>query len=200
MGDAGADECALGRPHPRDAHPAALAHAKAPALQGGVAWLRRCAHCHDAAHAACRLRRLARRAGVQRFSRAVYKAARSALFDFLVHVLRYAQTHTEQGRRKTVTSFDVAHGLQLAGRNWAAATSPVAASTGGLFERKVPLATTVASKDDEDVSDLEEDDLARPLSHQQILAYLYHFELLHSETLQDFMVQCCCLLYVPLQL
>lgn len=132
-------------------------------------------------------RRLARRTGVQRFSSVVYKAARSALRDFLEHLLRYVVTYAEHDRRRTVTSTDIAHGLQLAGRNCTAARSTVA-STGGFFERKA----TVASKNDQDSSELEEDDLTQPLSHQQVLAYLYHFEELHREMLQDFMVQCGC--------
>ena len=62
------------------------------------------------------IRRLARRGGVKRISRTIYKEMRDVLFKFLTAVVRDANAYTEHARRKTVTAMDVVYALKRQGR------------------------------------------------------------------------------------
>ncbi|KAJ7488332.1 histone H4 [Mycena latifolia] len=61
------------------------------------------------------LRRLARRGGVKRTSRAVYDDVRGALKIWLEGVIRGAALYTEHGYRTTVTPLDVRYALKRTG-------------------------------------------------------------------------------------
>ncbi|KAE9412771.1 hypothetical protein Angca_006263, partial [Angiostrongylus cantonensis] len=61
------------------------------------------------------IRRLARRAGVMRFSGLVYDEIREVLKVFLESVIRDAMTYCVQAKRRTVTAVDVALALKRRG-------------------------------------------------------------------------------------
>lgn len=61
------------------------------------------------------IRRLARRAGVQRVSGLIYEDTRAALKLFLDSVIRDSITYTENARRKTITVMDVMYALKRRG-------------------------------------------------------------------------------------
>ena len=61
------------------------------------------------------IRRLARRGGIKRMKSGVYDEARSALRDFITHVVHDAVTYTEYANRKTVTPNDIVHALKRNG-------------------------------------------------------------------------------------
>ncbi|RXG58785.1 Histone H4 type VIII [Armadillidium vulgare] len=58
------------------------------------------------------IRRLARRGGVKRISGLIYEETRVVLKVFLENVIRDVVTHTEQAKRKTVTTMDVVYALK----------------------------------------------------------------------------------------
>ena len=62
------------------------------------------------------IRRLARRAGVQRMSGLIYEEIGGVLKVFLVNVIRDAVTYTDHAKRKTVTAMDVVYALKRQGR------------------------------------------------------------------------------------
>ena len=62
------------------------------------------------------IRRLARRGGVKRISRAIYDDTRQVIHQFLDNVLRDTITYTEHAQRKTCTSMDVVFALKRQGR------------------------------------------------------------------------------------
>lgn len=62
------------------------------------------------------LRRLARRAGVQRISGDCYDVAREALREFLKEVIGKTVQYTDSRRAKTVTAMDVIYGLKACRR------------------------------------------------------------------------------------
>ncbi|PIO64403.1 core histone H2A/H2B/H3/H4 [Teladorsagia circumcincta] len=62
------------------------------------------------------IRRLARRAGVQRISELIYDEIRDVLRRFVEDVVRAAVIYCEHGRRTTVTAMDVVYALKRQGR------------------------------------------------------------------------------------
>ena len=62
------------------------------------------------------LRRLARRQGVKRISKSVYKVTRLMIEEFLERVMDRAILYAHSNRRKTLYMSDVEHGLRLAVR------------------------------------------------------------------------------------
>ncbi|KAK6363424.1 hypothetical protein TWF730_000855 [Orbilia blumenaviensis] len=62
------------------------------------------------------IRRLARRGGVKRISASIYEEARKVIKDYLKPVIQSCVMYTEHARRKTVTTSDVVHALNIKGR------------------------------------------------------------------------------------
>ncbi|KAJ7751511.1 hypothetical protein DFH07DRAFT_826287 [Mycena maculata] len=62
------------------------------------------------------IRRLARRGGVKRNSRLIYKETRGFLKIFLENIIRDSVTYSEHRYANTVTALDVVHGLKRSGR------------------------------------------------------------------------------------
>jgi len=62
------------------------------------------------------VRRVARRAGVQRTAKAMYNEARESLTEFLDKILNDATVYMNSARRKTVVATDVIHSLRRRGR------------------------------------------------------------------------------------
>eukprot|EP00930_Biecheleria_cincta_P069514 TRINITY_DN57250_c0_g1_i1.p1 TRINITY_DN57250_c0_g1~~TRINITY_DN57250_c0_g1_i1.p1 ORF type:complete len:231 (+),score=47.84 TRINITY_DN57250_c0_g1_i1:45-695(+) len=62
------------------------------------------------------LRRLARRAGVQRMASTIYDEMRGALASFLSEVVDDVTVYAEYGRRKTATPSDVVYSLRRRGK------------------------------------------------------------------------------------
>jgi len=63
------------------------------------------------------IRRLARRGGVKRISKAIYDEVRQELQRFLEMTLRDATTYCEHSKRKTVTPLDIVYALKRKGRD-----------------------------------------------------------------------------------
>ncbi|CAJ0914652.1 608_t:CDS:2 [Entrophospora sp. SA101] len=62
------------------------------------------------------IRRMARRGGVKRISAGIYDEARTALKDFLYHVLRDVVSYVEYENKKTVTLMEVLFALKRRGK------------------------------------------------------------------------------------
>ncbi|KAI1707351.1 centromere kinetochore component CENP-T histone fold domain-containing protein [Ditylenchus destructor] len=62
------------------------------------------------------IRRLARRAGVERISGLIYEDTRKVLKTFLENVLKDAVLYCEQAHRTTVSAMDVVYALKRQGR------------------------------------------------------------------------------------
>jgi len=61
------------------------------------------------------LRRLARRGGVKRISKAIYPESRTMITEFLRDVVHKVLLYTISAHRQTVTSLDVVYGLKRTG-------------------------------------------------------------------------------------
>ena len=62
------------------------------------------------------IKRLARRGGIARISKDIYKESRNALWDYLKVVVRDSAVYADSARRKTITPNDVIHALKRQGR------------------------------------------------------------------------------------
>ncbi|CAH1755769.1 594_t:CDS:2 [Entrophospora sp. SA101] len=62
------------------------------------------------------IRRMARRGGVKRISAGIYDEARTALKDFLYHVLRDVVSYVEYENKKTVMLMDILFALKRRGK------------------------------------------------------------------------------------
>ncbi|KIJ92042.1 hypothetical protein K443DRAFT_685490 [Laccaria amethystina LaAM-08-1] len=63
------------------------------------------------------LRRVARRGGVKRIDKCIYKETRGALKFFLEDVLRDTVAYTDHDKRQTVSALDVVHALKRSGHS-----------------------------------------------------------------------------------